>query len=135
MVHDLAAAPDFGESLRALESRRFSDGAAITAPVTIAFGSRDMVMLPGIARQRDQLPEHTRWVTMPKCGHLQVFDDPDAVVELLLAATETPTAGHSWEPRSGDDSRPVWRDRAEHAGQVPETDQRDGSGRSGCGAG
>ena len=88
MVHDLAAAPGFGESLHALESRRFSDGAAITAPVTIAFGSRDMVMLPGIARQRDQLPEHTRWVTMPKCGHLQVFDDPDAVVELLLAATD-----------------------------------------------
>jgi pimeloyl-ACP methyl ester carboxylesterase len=88
MVHDLAAAPGFGETLRALESSRFSDGAAITAPVTIAFGSRDMVMLPGIARRRDQLPDHARWVTMPKCGHLQMFDDPDAVVELLLAATD-----------------------------------------------
>jgi pimeloyl-ACP methyl ester carboxylesterase len=88
MVHDLAVAPGFGESLRALESTRFSDGAAITAAVTIAFGSRDMVMLPGIARRRDQLPDHTRWVTMPGCGHLQMLDDPAAVVELLLAAVD-----------------------------------------------
>jgi pimeloyl-ACP methyl ester carboxylesterase len=88
MVHDLATAPGFGETLRALESSRFSDGAAITAPVTIAFGSRDVVMLPGIARRRDQLPDHARWVSLPKCGHLQMFDDPDAVVELLLAAAD-----------------------------------------------
>lgn len=88
MVHDLAAAPGFGETLRALESDRFSDGASITAAVTIAFGSRDLVMLPGIARQRDQLPDHARWVTMRGCGHLQMFDDPDAVVELLLAAAD-----------------------------------------------
>jgi pimeloyl-ACP methyl ester carboxylesterase len=88
MVHDLAVAPGFGESLRALESTRFSDGAAITAAVTIAFGSRDMVMLPGIARRRDQLPDHTRWVTMPGCGHLQMLDDPAAVVEMLLAAVD-----------------------------------------------
>jgi hypothetical protein len=47
MVHDLAAAPGFGESLRALESTRFSDGAAITAAVTIAFGSRDMAAASG----------------------------------------------------------------------------------------
>jgi hypothetical protein len=56
--------------------------------VTIAFGSRDMVMLPGIARRRDHLPDHTRWVTLPGCGHLQMFDDPAAVVELLRASTD-----------------------------------------------
>jgi pimeloyl-ACP methyl ester carboxylesterase len=88
IVRDMAAAPGFRETLRALESSRFSDGAGITAAVTIAFGSRDMVMLPGIARRRDQLPDHTRWVTMPGCGHLQMLDDPAAVVELLLAATD-----------------------------------------------
>src|SRR5215213_597191 len=44
-VHDMATAAGFGETLRAMESRRFRDGAAIEVPVTVAFGSRDRVML------------------------------------------------------------------------------------------
>jgi len=97
-VHDLAAAPGFREILRAMEQRRFEDGAAITAPLTIAFGSRDRVLLPGIARHRDQLPDHTRWVTLAGCGHIPMFDDPHAVTDLLLAATHPDTAGELGEP-------------------------------------
>ena len=81
-----------------MEQRRFEDGAAITAPVTIAFGSRDRVLLPGIARHRDQLPDHTRWVTLAGCGHIAMFDDPHAVTDLLLAATPSDTAGELGEP-------------------------------------
>lgn len=88
MVHDLAEAPGFRETLRALETRRFEGGADITVPVTVAFGSRDIVMLPWLARWSGELPDHTRWVTMPGCGHLQVFDDPSAVVDLVLASTK-----------------------------------------------
>jgi pimeloyl-ACP methyl ester carboxylesterase len=98
MVHDLAQAPGFRETLHAMEKRRFTDGAAITAPVTVAFGSRDVVMLPGLARSRDQLPEHTRWVTVPGCGHLQMLDDPAAIVELLLASTDAERAGELGTP-------------------------------------
>jgi pimeloyl-ACP methyl ester carboxylesterase len=97
-VHDLAAAPGFRETLRALEKRRFEDGAAITVPVTVAFGSRDRVLLPRVARRRDQLPDQTRWVTLPGCGHIAVFDDPGAVVDLLLATTDTATAGGVGKP-------------------------------------
>jgi hypothetical protein len=32
--------------------------------VTVAFGSRDLVLLPGVARRPDQLPDQTRWVTL-----------------------------------------------------------------------
>jgi pimeloyl-ACP methyl ester carboxylesterase len=98
IVHDLAQAPGFGETLRAMETRRFEDGADIEVPVTIAFGSRDMVMLPGLARRRDQLPDHARWVSMPGCGHLQMFDDPQAVVRLVLAATSHDGADQLGEP-------------------------------------
>jgi hypothetical protein len=40
------------------------------------FGSRDRVLLPGVARGRDQLPDPTRWVTLPGRGHLAMFDEP-----------------------------------------------------------
>jgi pimeloyl-ACP methyl ester carboxylesterase len=97
-VHDMAAAPGFRETLRALERRRFTDGATIDVPVTVAFGSRDRVLLPGVARRRDQLPTQTRWVTLHGCGHVPVFDDPAAVVDLLLATTDTATAGGVGRP-------------------------------------
>jgi pimeloyl-ACP methyl ester carboxylesterase len=97
-VHDLAAAPGFRETLRALEKRQFEDGAAITVPVTVAFGSRDRVLLPGVARRRDQLPDQTRWVTLPGCGHVPMFDDPAATADLLLRASSPATSGTLGDP-------------------------------------
>jgi pimeloyl-ACP methyl ester carboxylesterase len=97
-IHDMAAAPGFRETLRALEKRQFEDGAAITVPVTVAFGSRDRVLLPGVARRRDQLPDQTRWVTLPGCGHVPMFDDPAATADLLLRASDPATAGTLGEP-------------------------------------
>ena len=73
----------------------------IRLAVTIAFGSRDRVLLPGVARRRDQLPDHTRWVTLAGCGHVPMFDDPQAVTDLLLAATHPDTAGELGKPIRG----------------------------------
>jgi pimeloyl-ACP methyl ester carboxylesterase len=97
-IHDMATAPGFRETLQALEKRQFEDGAAITVPVTVAFGSRDRVLLPKIARRRDQLPDQTRWVTLPECGHVPMFDDPEATADLLLRASDPATAGTLGEP-------------------------------------
>ena len=91
-VHAMATAPGFRETLRALEKTRFTDGAAITVPVTVAFGTRDRVLLPGIARHRRQLPDQTRWVRLRGCGHVPWLDDPDTVVNLLLRAADPATA-------------------------------------------
>jgi pimeloyl-ACP methyl ester carboxylesterase len=91
-VHDMATAPGFAETLRALERGKFRDGAAIQVPVTIAFGSRDRVLLPLIARRRTELPLHTRWQKLAGCGHIPTFDDPEAVVELLIEASRSDAA-------------------------------------------
>jgi pimeloyl-ACP methyl ester carboxylesterase len=97
-IHDMATAPGFRETLHALEKRQFKDGAAITVPVTVAFGSRDRVLLPKVARRRDQLPDQTRWVTLSECGHIPMFDDPEATADLLLAASDPAAAGTLGEP-------------------------------------
>jgi pimeloyl-ACP methyl ester carboxylesterase len=101
-VHDsvqaMATAAGFRETLRALEKTRFTHGAAITAPVTVAFGTRDRVLLPGIARHRRQLPDQTRWVRLRGGGHLPWLDDPDAVADLLLRAADPTTAPEVGRP-------------------------------------
>jgi pimeloyl-ACP methyl ester carboxylesterase len=91
-VQDVATAPGFREALRGLERRDFRDGAAIDVPVTVAFGTRDRVLLPRVARRRDQLPAQTRWVKLAGCGHLPMFDDADAVATLILQSSRPATA-------------------------------------------
>jgi pimeloyl-ACP methyl ester carboxylesterase len=91
-IHAMATAPGFRETLRALEKGRFSGGAAISVPVTVAFGTRDRVLLPGVARRRDQLPAQTRWVRLRGCGHLPMVDDPAATADLLLQASDPDAA-------------------------------------------
>jgi pimeloyl-ACP methyl ester carboxylesterase len=54
----------------------------ITAPVTVAFGSRDLLLRPG-SRQLGQLPPQTRSAELPGCGHLPMADDPAAVAALI----------------------------------------------------
>jgi pimeloyl-ACP methyl ester carboxylesterase len=91
-VQRCAAAPGFRETLRALEKDRFTGGETITVPVTVVFGTRDRVLLPGIARHRDQLPQQTRWVRLRGCGHVPMVDDPTVTADLLLQASDPDTA-------------------------------------------
>jgi pimeloyl-ACP methyl ester carboxylesterase len=97
-IHAMAAAPGFRETLRALEKDRFTGGEAITVPVTVAFGTRDRVLLPVVARRRDELPAQTRWVRLRGCGHAPMVDDPAATADLLLRASDPDVAPGLGQP-------------------------------------
>jgi len=97
-VHDMADSPGFREILRALERTRFQGGSDISVPVTVAFGTRDRVLLPGVARRRDQLPDHARWLRLPGCGHVAMLDDPPLVRDVLLHSTNPDTAVRLGQP-------------------------------------
>jgi pimeloyl-ACP methyl ester carboxylesterase len=105
-VHDMANAPGFRETLRALERTRFTDGADITVPVTVGFGTRDRVLLPGVARRRDQLPDHTRWVSLPGCGHVAMLDDPRSC-GTCCSIPPTRTPPYASASPSGTERRPT----------------------------
>jgi pimeloyl-ACP methyl ester carboxylesterase len=95
-IHDMAEAPGFRETLHAAERTGFKNGGQITVPVTVAFGSRDRVLPPVIARRRHELPPQTRWIKIKGAGHVPMFDEPGAVVTLLL---------HGSSPRAGEPIR------------------------------
>ncbi|MEU8609445.1 alpha/beta fold hydrolase [Actinoplanes sp. NPDC048791] len=84
----LSHAPGFAAARRAFGVWRLPVGAdpgALTGiPVTIAWGTRDLV-LPHhrqAARAREELPT-ARHVLLPGCGHLPFADDPARCAELL----------------------------------------------------
>jgi pimeloyl-ACP methyl ester carboxylesterase len=81
-----ARCPGFLPTLRATAGRRHRSTAPIGAPVTVAFGSRDRLLLRRTARHVEQLPAGTRVVALPGCGHVPMSDDPPAVAALLASA-------------------------------------------------
>jgi len=86
-VRAMGTCPGFEAAMRATEPRGYLAGPAIDAPVTVAFGSRDL-LLRAASRRLDELPPGTRVETLPGCGHVPMADDPSAVVALISEAVE-----------------------------------------------
>jgi pimeloyl-ACP methyl ester carboxylesterase len=93
-VRAMATGTGFDATLRATATRCYLAGRPIDAPVTVAFGSRDFLLLPHQSRHLDQLPPATRLGTLPGCGHVPMADNPPAVTALIastaLASTTRP---------------------------------------------
>ena len=75
-VRTLGASRGFDAALKATLHDRYRSRGSITAPVTLAFGSRDLVLLRRQSRHVEELPIDTRRVTLAGCGHLPVADGP-----------------------------------------------------------
>jgi pimeloyl-ACP methyl ester carboxylesterase len=79
----MGTCPGFDATLQATARRRLLATAPIGAPVTVAFGTRDLLLLRHQSRHLDQLPPGTRVETLPGCGHVPMPDHPGAVAALI----------------------------------------------------
>jgi len=94
----------FDATLKATTARRCESRAPIGAPVTVAFGSRDLLLLAHQSRHLDQLPPGTRLGSLPGCGHIPMADNPAAVVGLI---TSTADAAGRLSPAANVPRRPA----------------------------
>lgn len=85
---DARSIMDMGE---AMASSRFTGGLAIDVPVTVAYGDKDKALLKR-HRTADELPPQTRWLTLPRCGHVPMADDPELVAKAILEGIAVPAA-------------------------------------------
>jgi pimeloyl-ACP methyl ester carboxylesterase len=102
-ITDLGTCPGFDATLRATLWRRY-EALPVDAPVVVAFGSRDRVLLRRQSRHLGELPRDTVPATLPGCGHLPVAYDPGAVVAVITASTSRAaqdSAGPSWDGGRG----------------------------------
>ena len=83
-IRSIGTSPGFDPVLKATAPRRFLATAPINAPVTVAFGSRDLILLRHQSRHLDQLPPSTQLKALPGCGHVPIADDPSAVAGLIM---------------------------------------------------
>lgn len=91
-ARSLARCPGFDRTLQALRHRRLTGAHEIDAPMTVVFGARDRLLLPGQARWAGLLPEHVPIRLLPGCGHVPTYDDPFQVTSLILSTSRSPSA-------------------------------------------
>jgi len=87
LAADFARTPDFDAHLAATRRERFRDGQRIEVPVTIAWGERER-LVPPKARREEELPDQTRVINLPGCGHVPMWDDPSLVAETILSGSQ-----------------------------------------------
>ncbi|MEU6239235.1 alpha/beta fold hydrolase, partial [Kitasatospora sp. NPDC047058] len=108
----LRGATGFGPTLAAGRGLRFT-GDLAALPVTVAWGTRDRILLrrQGV-RALHELPG-ARLVRLDGCGHVPMSDDPELVARVILdtcAAEDQPARGAGAagaEGAGGAVSRPV----------------------------
>lgn len=88
-VRALATAPGWEATLPALTGGYFESGEGIDCPVTIAWGERDLLLLPRQARRAKRLIPHAKVITLEGCGHVPTWDDPGQVTRVLLEASSS----------------------------------------------
>ena len=91
-VQALGTCPGFDATLEATARRRIRGAQQVTAPVTVAFGSRDHVLLKHQSRHLGELPPTTRSAALPGCGHLPMSDDPARVTDVIITSTSRASA-------------------------------------------
>jgi pimeloyl-ACP methyl ester carboxylesterase len=92
-IRAAGSASGFEATLRATLPRRYVSRTPIHAPVTVAFGGREVLLLPCQSRHLDELPSDVVVRELPGCGHIPIADDPAAVVALIDASTHQDLAG------------------------------------------
>jgi pimeloyl-ACP methyl ester carboxylesterase len=85
-IHELGTSQGFDAALSATAPRHYRAGSPIDAPVTVAFGSRDRLLLRRQSRRLGELPAHTRVGELPGCGHVPSPADAPAVIALITAS-------------------------------------------------
>src|ERR1700742_645590 len=71
---------------------RFTAAIPEPVPVTIAWGSKDRLLLPSQARVAERQLPQARFRSLPGCGHVPMTDDPALVAEVLLGGSPQPAA-------------------------------------------
>ena len=80
--------PAFDAVLEAAGHYRFGAADELRGvPVTIAWGTRDALLIPRQATRARRLLPWAQHVALRGCGHVPCHDDPEAVATVLLAGT------------------------------------------------
>jgi pimeloyl-ACP methyl ester carboxylesterase len=86
-AHSVLACKHFPEHFKQTRRLRFLDGQQIPTevPIRIIWGENDHIARRRVSRNTNQLPRHAEMETWRRCGHMIMWDAPQAVLDAALA--------------------------------------------------
>jgi pimeloyl-ACP methyl ester carboxylesterase len=85
-TRNLAASPGFDGTVNTITRDRFTRGDEVGVPVTLVWGTRDMILFPWQAKRALRELPRARLVPLPGAGHVPTWDDPETIARELLSA-------------------------------------------------
>jgi pimeloyl-ACP methyl ester carboxylesterase len=86
LVRSMAHSPGTLPVLRAAMGQAIVGG-GLLAPLTVAWGQRDVLMLPRQGRRAVERLTYAQLVPLAGCGHIPLWDDPEKVADVVLSGT------------------------------------------------
>ena len=86
MIGNVATSVGFAATKAALREDRFKGGEQVNVPVTLLWGTKDMILPPWQAKRALRELPNARLVPLPGAGHVPMWDEPDTIVRELLSA-------------------------------------------------
>lgn len=87
LVRSMAHSPGTLPVLRAAMGQEIVGG-GLMAPLTVAWGQRDALLLPRQGRRAVERLSYAKLVPLAGCGHVPLWDDPIRVAQTILDGTE-----------------------------------------------
>jgi pimeloyl-ACP methyl ester carboxylesterase len=85
-TRNLAASAGFDATVNTITKDRLASGHEIAVPVTLLWGTRDMILFPWQAKRALRELPRARLVPLPGAGHVPMWDDPETIARELLSA-------------------------------------------------
>lgn len=86
LVRSMAHSPGTLPVLRAAMGQEILGG-GLMAPLTVAWGQRDALLLPRQGRRAVERLSFAQLVPLAGCGHVPLWDDPERVAQTILVGT------------------------------------------------
>jgi pimeloyl-ACP methyl ester carboxylesterase len=85
MFQNLGGSPGFEATLLALDTSTFAGGQEIDVPVTVMWGTRDVLLLPRQGPRAVRVIPGARLIPLKGAGHVPTYDAPAEIARNLLA--------------------------------------------------
>jgi len=66
-----------------IRGRKFESAVDPEVNVSVVFGDSDLTLPESLAQEKSQLPKHAKWIRVPNCAHVIMWNHPETTVKLI----------------------------------------------------
>jgi pimeloyl-ACP methyl ester carboxylesterase len=68
---------------QAMMGKKFESDVAPEVNISVVFGSSDLTLPEPLAQEKSSLPKHAKWIRVPNCAHVIMWNHRETTVELI----------------------------------------------------